>query len=251
MRELLISVEYEAEADPLMDVFRDHDSELSADAIASCIDRDKSWLVERFEGPQSALDRIKRIRCDPDAPREEMTATQCDASRHSHLLERSPTTLVVHTFVKGLHTCDSVIALAGRFLDPGFVVQSRRHGSRHEFRLLLQSDENVDVFCERVEEHLDDGISFQFGRLGEADWWSHDSLSPVTLPQEQRETLRMAVNEGYYETPREITVGELAEKLDIPQSTTSYRLRQAEAQLAKGYQNRFETDTVESREPAR
>lgn len=251
MRELLISVEYEETVDPLMDVFRNHDSELTADALASCTDRDKSWLVERFEGPESALDQIKRIRCDPDAPREEMTATQCDASRQSHLLERSPTTLVVHTFVKGLHTCDSVIALAGRFLDPGFVVQWHRRGSRNNFRMLLQSDQNVNVFCERVEEHLKDGISFQFGRLGDVDWWSHDSLSPVTLPQEQRETLRMAVNEGYYETPRKINVGELAEQLEIPQSTASYRLRQAEAKLAKGYQNRFETDTVESRESAR
>lgn len=251
MRELLISVEYAEGADPVMDVFREHGSELSSHAIVSCVDRDKSWHVERFEGPRSALDQIKSVRCDRDSPREDMTDTGCGATRHSNLLERSPNTLVVHTFVKGMHTCDSVVALAGRLLDPGFVVQARRQGHRQDFRLLLQSDENVDVFCERVEEHLADGISFQFGRLGEAEWWSQDSLSPVTLPQEQRETLRMAVNEGYYETPREVTVGELAEKLDIPQSTASYRLRQAEASLAKGYQNRFETETVESGEPAR
>lgn len=63
------------------------------------------------------------------------------------------------------------------------------------------------------------------------------------MPREQRATLRAAIEHGYYETPREITISELAAVLDVPQSTVSYRLRQAEAQLAKGYLHRSD-DTV-------
>nr|WP_231753940.1 helix-turn-helix domain-containing protein [Natronomonas sp. CBA1123] len=44
-----------------------------------------------------------------------------------------------------------------------------------------------------------------------------------------------AVEAGYYETPREIETYELAEQLGIPGSTLSYRLRRAEAWLAKRY----------------
>jgi predicted DNA binding protein len=44
-----------------------------------------------------------------------------------------------------------------------------------------------------------------------------------------------AVERGYYETPREITVEELAEELDLPRSTLSYRLRRAEAELVRSF----------------
>ena len=44
-----------------------------------------------------------------------------------------------------------------------------------------------------------------------------------------------AVEHGYYETPREIDLSELAEKLDVPRSTLTYRVRRAEAQIAKQF----------------
>jgi predicted DNA binding protein len=41
------------------------------------------------------------------------------------------------------------------------------------------------------------------------------------------------VEHGYYETPRNVDVGELADHLDVPRSTLTYRLRRAEAALAE------------------
>jgi predicted DNA binding protein len=55
------------------------------------------------------------------------------------------------------------------------------------------------------------------------------------LPAEQDAALRAAVEHGYYETPREVDVGELAAHLDVPRSTLTYRLRRAEEYLAKQY----------------
>lgn len=47
----------------------------------------------------------------------------------------------------------------------------------------------------------------------------------------QLETLELAVECGYYERPREIDLGGLAEKLGISKSATSQRLRGAERNL--------------------
>ncbi|WP_340100686.1 helix-turn-helix domain-containing protein [Salinibaculum salinum] len=241
MRELTFELVYEEGVDPLMDMFIEFPT-LSADSIASCIRRDRLWRIERFAGPTSALDTIERFKLNSNLPKEEMTATECGAIREHNVLERAPSTLALYTFVKRLHTCDSVLALAGRHLDLGVVFQTQRHGNSYEWRLLMRSEENVDTFYELIEENLDDGITLNIGRLGDAEHLSYNSLANVSIPDKQQQTLRAAIEHGYYETPREITVSELADLLDIPQSTVSYRLRQVEAQLAKGYIERFDDD---------
>lgn len=52
-----------------------------------------------------------------------------------------------------------------------------------------------------------------------------------TLTEKQRETLEFALAEGYYERPREIDLGTLADRLDISKSAVSQRLRTAETKL--------------------
>lgn len=49
------------------------------------------------------------------------------------------------------------------------------------------------------------------------------------LTARQRETLRAAVETGYYEVPREATVEAVAEAVDLASSTVSEHLRKAEA----------------------
>ncbi|SDD12658.1 HTH DNA binding domain-containing protein [Natrinema hispanicum] len=241
MRELTFALEYQDGVDPVMDAFMEYPT-LSSDSIASCVRRDRLWCIERFVGPETALDQIERLRLEADTPTEKMTETDCGAVRQHEVLERSSTTLVFYSFLKRLHTCNSVAALAARHLDLGLVFQSQRRGNCHEWRLLMPSDENVDVFSEKAQTHLDDRVRFTIGRLGDAEQLNYDSLATVSMPCEQRATLRAAIEHGYYETPREITISELAAVLDVPQSTVSYRLRQAEAQLAKGYLHRSDEE---------
>ncbi|MFW5948847.1 MAG: helix-turn-helix domain-containing protein [Halolamina sp.] len=248
MRELGFDCRYDAGADRLMDLLRREPS-LRARSIGTGVSRDQCWLVERFAGPADALARVEAIRCGGDQPVEERRDGDSDRGgartgsgeaahggvRHASVLERSPRSLVTYLFLDRLHTSESVYALAARRLDRGFIVRGRRHGDTHELRLLTRSEENIEAFYERLRGALADGVSLEFGHLNGVTQWEFDSVASVTMAPEQRETLRAAIERGYYETPREITVGELADHLDVPQSTVSYRLRQAEAHLAKGY----------------
>ena len=243
MRELTFELDYVDRVGPLVDIFTDC-SELTSASIASCVDRDCCWVVERFVGPASVLDQIERIRSDADVPAVATTEAECDAIRHPTVLERSPTTLIIYVFIESLHTCDSIYALAARRLEPGVVIQSRRQGRSQTFRLLVRSGENIDRFYDRFQEVLRDGISAQFGHLEEANRWAYDSLAGVSLSEEQRLTLQTAAENGYYEIPRQITLDELAKKMDLPRSTVSYRLRRAEADLTKGYLGQVATPMV-------
>lgn len=232
MRELAFTLRYGDGVDPLMDLFQRQPS-LRANAVGAPVGRDRFWLAEQFAGPDAALDEAEAIRCPSDATGVSESAGE--ATRETSVLERSPGSLVTYVFLEHLHTCESVYALAARRLERGCVVRSRRRDDTHEMRVLTRSGENVEAFYERLRETLPAGISLEFGHLNGVSQWEFDSLASVTLPREQRETLRAAIEHGYYETPRGITVGDLADRLDVPQSTVSYRLRQAEARLAKGY----------------
>lgn len=53
------------------------------------------------------------------------------------------------------------------------------------------------------------------------------------LTDKQRETLALALREGYYERPRETDLSNLADRLDISKSAVSQRLRTAEIKLIK------------------
>ncbi|MFB6106437.1 MAG: bacterio-opsin activator domain-containing protein [Halobacteriaceae archaeon] len=52
-----------------------------------------------------------------------------------------------------------------------------------------------------------------------------------TLTDTQRETLCVALSEGYYEVPRRINLVELAERLDVSDTAVSQRLRRATAAI--------------------
>lgn len=58
-------------------------------------------------------------------------------------------------------------------------------------------------------------------------------VSAITA--KQQEALETALAEGYYETPRESDLSELAEKLGVSESATSQRLNAAETKLVKSF----------------
>ncbi|AEN04787.1 helix-turn-helix domain-containing protein [Halolamina sp.] len=236
MRELTFSLEFEHGFDPVTDTFIEY-PEIRSDAIASLVGRDRFWQVRQFIGPGAALDRIEHHLLGDGDPDGTATAATGSADQHHERLERSSSTLAVYSFGERLHTNTSVMALAARHLDLGHVLQTHRRKNQQEWRLLMRSEANVGTFYEAVEEHLGSEICLDFGRLGEANHWSFDSVAAVSLSGVERDTLWAATQHGYYEVPREITVGNLAERLDVPQSTVSYRLRRAEEKLVKGYVN--------------
>lgn len=99
----------------------------------------------------------------------------------------------------------------------------------------MRSDARVGLLYDEIGARIRDDLSFQIGHLQDADGWQQDVFASIAIPPEQRTALRAAVDAGYYRTPREITLDDLADRLDIPRSTLSYRLRQAEARLVRRF----------------
>lgn len=56
-----------------------------------------------------------------------------------------------------------------------------------------------------------------------------------TITEKQQEALELAMERGYYETPRQTNIGELATQLGISNSAVSQRLNAAETKLVKAF----------------
>jgi predicted DNA binding protein len=102
----------------------------------------------------------------------------------------------------------------------------------------MQNDDKAGMLYDTLGSRLAEGVRFRFERFTEVDSWQHSMLAANTLPNEQQETLAVAVEEGYFETPREVTLDELADQLDVPRSTVSYRLRRAVREVVGNFVQR-------------
>jgi len=234
MREFTFSIDYEAGADPLADVFINHPT-LVAQSLHGSVTATEFWRIEQFVGPTAALDAVKRLRLDDTVDTLSVTESDCTGTRHHDVLEHTGDRLVVYTYMGDIDGGESVQTLAGRYLSPGSIFRTHRQEVRDEWCILMRSDEKVGLLYDALSANLRSGLSFRMGHLCDADGWGHDSLGSVVLPPNQRAALQAAADHGYYRTPREITLDELAAKLEIPRSTLSYRLRRVEKQLVAGY----------------
>jgi predicted DNA binding protein len=90
---------------------------------------------------------------------------------------------------------------------------------------MLSRDPLIDFRTACVEED----ISFRVRQLYDAE--PSDDSTNVRLTGRQRDTVLTAYECGYYDVPRGISQGELAEKLDISTSAISQQLRRATGQL--------------------
>jgi predicted DNA binding protein len=87
-------------------------------------------------------------------------------------------------------------------------------------------------------EAFDDlGVTYSLDRLYE----SVEAAAPLT--EKQRETLLAALEQGYYDTPRDTTLSELADELGMANSTLSELLHRAEESVIKAFvADRLDTD---------
>ena len=106
---------------------------------------------------------------------------------------------------------------------------AQRRGRRYEWRLLVPDDRQVGDLFDAVHAGLPAGIAVGLDGVGTPNRWGENLTTIADVPHEQRDALEAAVSMGYYETPRAVTVAELADVLDVPTSTCRYRLRRAEA----------------------
>ena len=133
-------------------------------------------------------------------------------------------------------SCDRAVPhLALEYLGEGLLFETYREGRRYRWRIVLGSDAPVGDFFDALGDEVGECAGMEMLRLTDLDPDRESNDADASLPAEQRAALQAAVEYGYYETPRRTDLSELAEKLDVPRSTLSYRLRRAEATLATAF----------------
>lgn len=93
-----------------------------------------------------------------------------------------------------------------------------------------QREYNVLVFRRDDLKHIIDDLE-EFGTVTLGKFKEFRATDESTLTGRQREVVTKALARGYYDWPREINNGELAEALDISRATLHEHLRKAERKL--------------------
>ncbi|SEH12306.1 HTH DNA binding domain-containing protein [Natronorubrum sediminis] len=235
MREFVFALEYESGTNPVADVLADY-PEASIRSLSCHVTADSLWRVDHAEGSAEALAALEDAYTTSDFFADCLVKDDCGAECEVQVLDRSSDTLVVYTYWDRTEVCTSVPHVALEHLGEGLLFETYREGRRYRWRIVLGSDAEIHDFFDALDEEVDECTGIEMLRLTELDPdHGSDSSPEATLPREQREALRAAVERGYYETPRRIELGDLAAQLEIPRSTLSYRLRRAEASLASEF----------------
>lgn len=245
MREFVFDIVYEAEEAPHQQLFADEQPP-PAVGVGGCIENDEFWRIERFEGQEEALEQLTVSKLEATLPLESITAAQCDGQIHTEILERTTDVCEIYYHIKNIHHCDTVATLAVEHIGADVLFEVERSGETETWTVLMESDDGVGLLYDAIQMSLRPGLRFQFGHVSQASDRRIDLFAKKNLPPEQRQALVTAVEHGYYETPRQTTLDDLADDLDWPRSTLSYRLRQAESKLAKAFAVNTGADTLAS-----
>ena len=117
----------------------------------------------------------------------------------------------------------------------GTLISASGSGNRWSLRIQFPDSDRVSTFYDRC---LEDEISIVLERMHNPGWPSFEDHS---LTDEQWEALRAALELGYFEVPREVTLEELADKFGISDTAVSQRLRRGMATLVAESQDRSES----------
>jgi predicted DNA binding protein len=231
MREFAFTLSYDRGVDPVMDTFIEHES-LVAKAVSISVVPGGLWRVDRLSGEPAALDALADAYLDPALCNEcAAPHDDCDADRTYEILETGSRGQTAYTYHDAVTYCHSIPFLASTQLGPGLLFDSKRRGHRHEWRVLMRDDRSVGDLYDAIETGLPDGVSISLRGLRTPERWGEQTATVADLPPEQRRAIETAVSMGYYRTPRAVKLAEIADRLDVPESTLRYRLRRAEAWL--------------------
>jgi predicted DNA binding protein len=216
------------------DAFIEHDS-LRSEAVYSCLEPTQLWRLEVVTADTPVLDAVEPLLLDESLDRESVSGRTCEADRTHSLLTSTARRRVVYSYLSDIARCDAIPVITSQYVSGGSLIELRRRGSEAQWRVLMQNDEKAGMLYDTLGSRLADGLQFRFERFTEVDDWRNAALASNSLPNEQHRTLALAVEQGYFETPREVTLDELAEQLDAPRSTVSYRLRRAVGEVVTDF----------------
>jgi predicted DNA binding protein len=235
MREFVFALDYEPGYNPVADTLATR-PEVAIRSLSCHVTPESLWRVDHATGEREALAALEDAYFTAEYCSDCLVTEDCGADFQIQVLDRSNETLVLYTYWDRTPVCTSVPHLALDHLGTGLLFETRREGRRYTWRIILSNEADIHAFFDALRAEVGECAGMEMLRLTElTPRRSQTTQSGEILSTEQRETVHAAVEHGYYETPREIDLTELAETLDIPRSTVSYRLRRAEAELTKQF----------------
>ena len=237
MREFVFALDYEPGSNPIADILADApDAQLRS--LSCHVTADTLWRVDHITGSESTLDSVTEAAATADYYADCLVRRDCQGEWETRVLDRSAETLILYSYWQRTVACTSIPHLALEHFGDGLIFETTWRGRRYQWRLILPSEAKLTPFYRTREAEIAETAGVDIVRIRETNTDSLGMANDETgriLSPEQDSALRAAVEQGYYKTPRAIETYELAEKLDVPGSTLSYRLRRAEAQLAAAY----------------
>jgi hypothetical protein len=234
LREFTFRLHYGHNTDPVMGLFQDN-PDLSASALDVCTGRRSYGRLLQLAGPPAATGELDAVfQTHPHGP-VSVASRDCCGTSQSFSLETTTGQRSRYLFVEGDTDCETIQSIVCSRLGPGTLSEVHYHDGVESWRILMPSDDRVGILYDQISAAVCDGVRFEMGHIGDAVEWEWTNIFAADISGSQERALREAVRQGYYERPRDVTLEELAADLDIPQSTLSYRLRMAEADLVKQY----------------
>ena len=233
MRELVFALEYTPGTNAVADILADN-PETKIRSLSCHVSPGTLWRVDYVTGRESALDDIAETVADAEYYTDCLARRDCEADWETQVLDRTDDALVLYSYWSRTPSCTSIPHLALDHFGDGLIFKTTWVGRRYEWRIIAPDNTTYHAFRNAIESEIDDTTGVTFVRVGDADDAAPDDSSS-SLTAEQDAAVRAAVEHGYYESPREVDVGGLADHLDVPRSTLTYRLRRAEERLAKAH----------------
>ncbi len=231
MRELVFALVYERGCNEIADTLAAH-PEARIRSLSLHATPQSLWRVDHATGSPEALAAIEETVKTADYYADCLATDDCGAEQTTEVLEHTEEELVLYSYWERTLTCVSVPHIALDNLGDGLLFETLNRGREYTWRIIHSGEGDVRTFIDTLAATVGDCAELEMRRMTDAGESSKADPSLIDgLPAKQREALRAAVNYGYYDTPREIDVTDLAEKLDVPRSTLTYRLRRAEAHV--------------------
>mgnify|MGYP000724639507 CR=1 FL=1 len=234
MREFVFEIRYETDIDELIDLFIETQEARSTTFLCS-MGNAELWRLDRITGPATVVEQATALLTDPSYNQLSISDRPCSGRQYTDILESSPQRSLVYNYFENLVHCDSIPTITNRYIAGALLFEITRQGDTERWRILMEDDKKVGMLYDTLGGTLRDGLSFHFEHVSDATGPILTLFDSVSIRPERTRVLELAAEKGYYETPRETTLDELAAELGWPRSTVSYRLRKAEAALVGEY----------------
>lgn len=233
MRELVFALEYEPECNRVADTLAEH-PDAWIRSLSLHVTDDRLWRVDHATGTPDALADIEDAFLNSDYYADCLATEDCDATQTTQILDYTEDTLILYSYWERTPLCSSIPHIARDHLGDGLLFDTRHESRHYTWRIIHSGEGDVSAFFDELATAVGDCARTEILRTAATSTSANNTNERTTqLSPEQEAALQAAVEHGYYESPREIDVGGLAEHLNVPRSTLTYRLRRAEEHLAK------------------